>query len=261
LTTFQMVDVSNERSLTSQLKAYATEKALNGSQKVSRSIYGSGYWKCGRSQVYSLLGYEMTNKKYVWEVDLATKVGDLIHSHIQRELFESGKILILPNGKPAIEVTLGKETLPQDVAEEFLSYEMGVRVDAVGVGQENSQVPIEIKTIDPKYLNGPDQKYFPGKLADYEMQLQQSLHWWRHTITGERCNYGLIYVINRGDISQRLEFVIEYDSLLIEAELKRIANIRDHWLKAKLPEPEPSRGPCNFCGWKIACPLPENQKK
>jgi CRISPR/Cas system-associated exonuclease Cas4 (RecB family) len=254
LTTFQQVDVNHERSLTSQLRAYATEKALN------RSIHGSGYFHCQLQQVFSLLGYEPTDKKYVWAWDLAARAGDAIHALVQQELIDSGKVLILPNGKPAIEVTLGKDTLPPEVAEQFLSYKMGVRVDAVGIGQEDSEIPIEIKTIGPEYLSGPKSKYLQDRLADYEMQLQLSLHWWRHTKTGERCNYGLIYIINRGDISQRLEYVIEYNAGLIDSELQRVANIRDHWLKTTLPEPEPQRG-CTFCQFKTLCPAPAHLKK
>jgi hypothetical protein len=256
-----MVDINNERSLTSQLRAYAVEKALKGSQRQSRSIHGSSFYKCSREQVYGLLGYEQTNPFYVWSWDLAARHGDAIHALVQQELLDSGKILIMPDGKPAIEVTLGRDTLPADVYTEFASYKLGVRIDAVPKGQGTDQVPIEIKTIDPEYLTGPKQKWFPEKLADYESQLQMSLNWWRNTETGERCNYGLIYVINRGDISQRLEFVVEYDPLFIEPELKRVANIRDHWLQAKLPEPEPERHSCGFCKWVNHCSASMKEKR
>jgi hypothetical protein len=256
-----MVDPSNERTLTNQLKDYATAKAAQQPPRASKSIHASGYWKCSRMQLYGLLGYEPTDRNYVWAWDLAARSGDMIHNHVQGEFVDSGKAVVLPNGKPAIEVTLSADTLPKDVYTEFASYKLGVRIDAVLNGQGNAQVPIEIKTIDAKYLTGSAQKYFPDRLADYEMQLQMVMHWWRNTVTGERCNNGLILVVNRGDISQRLEYVVEYDALLMATELERVATIRDYWLQAKLTAPEPERGPCGFCAWKTACPAPANQKK
>jgi hypothetical protein len=111
MTTYSQVDINHERSLTSQLKGFAANRA-KGPQRQSRSIHGSGYWKCGRSQVYGLLGYEPTDPKYVWAWDLAAKHGDLVHGHIQQEFVDSGKVVILPNGKPAIEVTIGPDRLP-----------------------------------------------------------------------------------------------------------------------------------------------------
>jgi CRISPR/Cas system-associated exonuclease Cas4 (RecB family) len=261
LTTFQQVDINHERSLTSQLKAFATDKALKGPQRVSRSIHGSGYWKCGRSQVYGLLGYEPSDPKYVWAWDLAAKHGDLVHGHIQQEFVDSGKVVILPNGKSAIEVTISAESLPETLATEFNSYRLGCRIDAILSGSTGLHIPVEIKTVDHKYLAGSERKYLPEKLADYESQLQMSLHWWRNPATGERSQFGLIYVISRGDISLREEYVIEYNSLFIESELERVAVIRDYWLKTELPAPEPHRGPCNFCVWRSICPAPESQKK
>jgi CRISPR/Cas system-associated exonuclease Cas4 (RecB family) len=260
MTTYSQVDINHERSLTSQLKGFAANRA-KGPQRQSRSIHGSGYWKCGRSQVYGLLGYEPTDPKYVWAWDLAAKHGDLVHGHIQQEFVDSGKVVILPNGKPAIEVTIGPDSLPEPVAAEFASYKLGCRIDAILNGSTGLHIPVEIKTVDHKYLAGSERKYLPDKLADYESQLQMSLHWWRNPSNGERSQHGLIYVISRGDISLREEYVIEYNPLFIEAELERVAMIRDHWLKTELPEPEPHRGSCNFCQWRSLCPLPESQKK
>ncbi len=261
MTTYEMVDTSNERSLTSQLKAYAAGKATRGPQRTAKSIHGSSYYSCSRKTLYGLLGYEQTDIKYVWEWDLAARAGDAIHGLVQQEFLDSGKAVILPNGKPAIELTLGPDTLPAAVAKEFANYKLGCRIDAVLVGAEGQHIVIEIKTIDPKYLSGISQKYFPEKLADYEAQLQASLHFYRNHKTGERSQYGVIYVVNRSDVSDRREYLVEYNPLFIEPELERIAMIRDYWLQAKLSEPEPGRGPCGFCNYRTACPLPASQKK
>jgi hypothetical protein len=261
MTTFQQVDVLHERSLTSQLKTYASDKALNGPQRASRSIHGSGFYHCSRQQVYGLLGYEQTDKKYVWAWDLAARMGDQVHNLIQTEFCDSGKVVILPNGKPAIEVSLDSQTLPEAVYTEYASYKLGIRIDAVLEGLDGRHILLEIKSVDQKYLTGPERKYLPGKLADFEAQTQLSLHFWRNPKTGERSQYGLIYIVSRSDVTVREEWLVEYDPLFVEPELKRIANIRDHWIQAKLPEPEPSRGPCAFCGWRSICVAPESQKK
>jgi CRISPR/Cas system-associated exonuclease Cas4 (RecB family) len=261
LATFKQIDVWHPRSLTSHIQGYATDKALNGPKRMSKSIHGSGFYKCGRMQVYGLLGYEQSDTKYVWAWDLAAKHGDLVHGHLQKEFVDSGKAVILPNGQPAIEVALGFDTLPEAVAKEFMSYKLGVRIDAILTGAGDSNVVIEIKTVDGDYLTGSKRRYLPDKLADFESQLQMSMHWWRNPKTGERSNYGLVYVVSRGDISLREEYVVEYDALFIEGELERVASIRDYWLQAKLPDPEPHRGSCNFCAWRSICPAPESQKK
>jgi CRISPR/Cas system-associated exonuclease Cas4 (RecB family) len=261
MTTYSQVDINHERSLTSQLRAYAADKALNGPQRASRSIHGSSYYGCSRKTLYGLLGYEPTDTRYVWEWDLAARAGDAIHGLVQQEFQDSGKAVILANGKPAIELTLGTDTLPEEVAKEFASYKLGCRIDAVLTGAEGQHILIEIKTVDGKYLSGISQKYFPEKLADYEAQLQMSLNFYRNFKTGERSRYGVIYVVNRADVSERREYLVEYDQRFIEPELERIANIRDHWLQAKLTDPEPVRGKCGFCAWKSLCPLPESQKK
>lgn len=261
MTTFRQVEINHPRSLTSHIQSFAAEKALNGPRRVSKSIHGSGYWKCGRMQIYGLLGYEPTDTKYVWAWELASRHGDLVHGHLQKEFVDSGKAVILPDGQPAIEVSLDSGSLPEAVYREFASYKLGVRIDAVLNGSGDSNVVIEIKTVDHDYLAGSKRRYLGDKLADYEAQIQMSLHWWRNPKTGERSNYGLVYVVSRGDISLREEYVVEYDALFIEAELERVARLRDYWLQAKLPDPEPHRGPCAFCQFKSICPAPESQKK
>jgi CRISPR/Cas system-associated exonuclease Cas4 (RecB family) len=261
LTTFQMVDVNNERSLTSQLRACATEKALKGPQRVSKSIHASSHYGCGRKTLYSLLGYQETNPNYVWAWSLAAKHGDYIHQHVQNELLEAGKILMLPNGSPAIEVTLNEEILPKEVFEEFQSYKIGMRIDAIAVGKDNAQIPVEIKTVDAKYLNGPERKYLADRLADYESQAQVYMHFWRHTETKERPTHGLLYVISRGDISQREEWIIQYNPQFAESALEHIATIRDSWLRTELISPEPWRKSCGFCAYIDHCPATLKDKQ
>lgn len=261
MATFQQVDINHERSLTSQLRAYAAEKALRGPQRAAKSIHGSSYYGCSRKTMYGLLGYEQTDTKYIWEWDLAARAGDAVHGMVQQEFVDSGKAVILPNGRPAIELALGPDTLPPEVAAEFAAYKMGCRIDAVLVGADGQHIVVEIKTVDGKYLSGISQKFFPEKLADYEAQLQASLHFYRNHKTGERSRYGVIYVVNRGDVSDRREYLVEYNPLFIEPELERVASIRDHWLKTTLPEPEPHRGKCGFCNWRQICPLPDSSKK
>lgn len=261
MATFKQIDINHPRSLTSHILGYATDRALNGPKRVSKSIHGSGYWKCGRMQIYGLLGYEPTDAKYVWAWDLAAKHGDLVHGHLQKEFVDSGKVVILPNGQPAIEVSLDSQSLPEAVYTEYASYKLGVRIDAILNGSSDSNVVIEIKTVDHDYLAGSKRRYLSDKLADYESQLQMSLHWWRNPRTGERSNYGVVYVVSRGDISLREEYVVEYDPMFIKPELERVAMIRDYWMQTKLPEPEPHRGPCNFCQFRSICPAPDNLKK
>jgi hypothetical protein len=257
-----MVDPSNERTLTNQLRAYASEKALKGPQRVSRSIHGSGYWHCSREQLYGLLGYEPTDKKYNWQWDLAARTGDALHGMIQQEFVDSGKAVILANGRPAIELTLGSDCLPPDVAREFANYKMGIRIDAVLYGSEPKlHIPVEIKTVAGDYLNGSNQRYFPGRLADYEAQIQAQMHFYRNHITGERSQFGVVYVINRNDVSDRREYLIEYNPRFMEAELERVVSIRDHWLRVQLPEPEVSRKNCGFCNWVSLCPATLKDKR
>jgi CRISPR/Cas system-associated exonuclease Cas4 (RecB family) len=261
LTTFQQVPIEHERSLTSQLKAYAADRALNGPKRQSKSIHASSHYGCGRRTLYGLLGYEQTNPNYVWGWDLSAKHGEYIHQHVQNELIESGKILILPNGKPAVEVTLDGDILPKEVFEEFQSYKIGMRIDAIAKGPNKAEIPVEIKTVDHKYLAGSERKYLPDKLADYESQAQMYMHFWRNTETGERPTHGLLYVISRGDISLREEWVIEYNPLFVESALEHISMIRDHWLKAELMEPEISRKSCGFCNYLDHCPATLKDKQ
>jgi CRISPR/Cas system-associated exonuclease Cas4 (RecB family) len=180
---------------------------------------------------------------------------------VQAEFVDSGKVAIMPDGKPAIEIALGRDTLLPELAQEFAALKLGCRIDAVILGQNGVHIPVEIKTVASKYLNGSNVKYFPEKLADYEAQAQLYLHFYRNLETREQSKFGLIYVVNSNDVTDRREYIIDYDPLFVQSELEHIALIRDYWLQSKLMEPEPHRGSCGFCNWRSICPAPDHQKK
>jgi CRISPR/Cas system-associated exonuclease Cas4 (RecB family) len=243
------------------LRDSAASKAVSRASRPSRSIHGSGHYHCGRQQLYSLLGYEPTDVNYVWEWDLSFRTGNALHGMIQDEFVDSGKAVIMPDGKPAIEIALGRDTLLPELAEEFAALKLGCRVDAVLVGNAGKHIPVEIKTVNNKYLNGSSQKYYPEKLADFEAQLQLYLYFYRNLETKEQSEFGLIYVVNSNDVTDRREYVVEFNPLFVQGELEHITMIRDYWLQSKLMDPEPHRGVCGFCQFKTACPAPDNQKK
>ncbi len=254
-------------TLTRKLDAFEIELEKRNT-RVPKTFHASSYVNCVRQQAYGLLGYTPDEGKTVnpgWKRDAA--FGESLHGVIQQRLIDSEMVIQLPNfdyeaatrflarlaGKlsPAVEVPLNEWVLTPERLEELKRYRLGGRVDGILKGTDKPLV-LEIKTVAGKYFSPNYHKYYLDKLYHFESQCQIYLHF----LELERA---VILVINR-DNSSFDEYMVTYDSLFVSRELERLEGSAGQVMRMQLPEPEPSRGPCNFCDWRKQCPASETEK-
>ena len=262
------VPYDHPASITNNVIALSAAHAAAEPVMRPSGIYGSGWWKCARSQLYDLLGFTPEPFDYVWEWDLAARLGDAVHNEIQRDLIKRGIVLKLPNfmnkhskrkqyrkrGKlqAAVEVTLDGRVLPNQIARELEALKLRIRLDVIIKRPNKPQTIVEIKTVDQKYFYDL-KKLYKYKMPGYDRQMQMQMHFWRDTETGHRPQLAVCYVINRNNITERMEFPIAYDAAYAEWGVRRIGAIRAAWQRGVLLPAEPGND-CNFCRHFNKCP-------
>jgi CRISPR/Cas system-associated exonuclease Cas4 (RecB family) len=262
------LDPAHPLSLTNSLISISEEQERAAPVKKPTGIYGSAWWKCARMQLYDLLGFQPEPAEYVWEWDLAARLGDAVHNEVQKDLIKRGLVAYLKNftdnaarrrqyrkrGKrqAAIEVSLDHRTVPPAVAAELAALKLRIRLDAIIKRPAKPETIVEIKTVDSKYFNDY-QKLAKYKLPSYDPQIQLQMHYYRDSETGRRPQFAICYVVNRNAITQRMEIPIYYDADFAEWGVRRIQAIKAAWDQQTLLPPEPGSD-CRFCRHFKKCP-------
>jgi CRISPR/Cas system-associated exonuclease Cas4 (RecB family) len=299
--TFKYYDrpVEDHRSITYQLQKSEYQAELDESRPPN-TIHFSGFWECPRSLLKKAYGHPFTDWTFRWSNREAAKNGDKVHELVQAQLVRSGMVAKLPSFvenpaqrvmerdmgflQDAIEVSLDRYLSPYTAHQRQLYEEMGVNPPAEEAFNElmahrlggrldsilrfpgyPHDVPVEIKTVYPKYWVGEKSEQYmygpEGKWIHYIFQLQLQLHFWRDSVTGERPKFGVIYLINRGDTSLRQEKVVWYDPKFVEIWLPVIKEIKEAWDNGEILEGRPTESGCKFCEYNSDCDHPNKFPK
>lgn len=235
------------------------------------------------------------NKKNI----LAATVGELAATEVQVWLVENGLVddamcytdnYTCRPGISGIEVPLNTETLTFEKLNEFKSYGVGGRADAIlsaaslediiseemGLllqsqysrqvehqGFSHYSIAWECKALSAEKFKG---SYYKSDLEKFSNQLQAYLHFFK-------LPYGVVFVINRGaddwfsldsdgqeiwsDETERVitefdEWLVRYDPNFVVSRLQAISQANDDIFEERLPKASPSKL-CGWCGWRSDC--------
>lgn len=215
------------------------------SEPTPTKFRASGIADCLRKAGYAMLSVPPDRLVDKLDYRLAASQGDAIHAGIQAAMVAAGMVLQLPTG-PAVEINLrdyGTLDLPD--------YLFSGRLDVVLQQPDGELAILDIKTVGPRDFE-PNNRYWPGKLAHYADQVQMYLRFFQAP-DGRSVRRAFVYVVNRGDTTQRRLYRVPYDENTVAALLARLVRATAAYQVGALPDAEPGRGPCNLCPWEPTC--------
>jgi hypothetical protein len=153
-------------------------------------------------------------------------------------------------------------------------YRLGIRFDAqVENAETGEQMTFEVKNkkrkkfevakkwlIEYKENKGVTKKPMPDDLLDGYLQVQMQTHWMRHTRTGERPKRGMLYVMNRDDEADVIEWMMDYDPTVARYWLPKVRQKKVKLESGQDGIPEPTEANCCFCDYWEMCQSPDKKK-